>query len=611
MPSNETRPTSAADTQAAQQKHLSQSADTSRAITAARRAKFFSYYKPHLPVLAADLACAFLVALTTLALPLCANFIVDQLASETDHGLIYDQIFLVGGLMLALITSEALGRLFVDYQGHVMGARMETDMREELFAHYQKLSFSFYDKQRVGQLMSRISNDLFNLSELFHHGPEDIAIALLKLTGAMAILFYLSPSIALIILVSLPFAVAYSLYFNRHMGIAVRKSREKIASINEHVEDSLAGVRVVQAFGGEQQELERFGQENIRFLETRRLGYRAEALFSAGVQTYAQLLTLMVIVFGAIGILRTELSVADLMTYLLCIAILVDPISRVANLARLWQEGITGFHRFMEVLEIAPEIVDQPDAIELNGVQGRVEFIDVRFRYSPELSDVLTGVNLTIEAGEFVALVGASGVGKSTLCALVSRFYEPTQGRVLLDGHDVRTLRLRSLRKHIALVQQDVYLFAGTVLENIGYGSRNASRADIIQAAKLAHADEFISALRHGYDTDIGERGVQLSGGQKQRLTIARAFLRDPAVLIFDEATSALDGESERAVQAALAEIAKDRTTIVIAHRLSTIRHADRIVVLNEAGICEEGTHDDLLAKQGVYHRMHHTDASV
>ncbi|MDA1073442.1 MAG: ABC transporter ATP-binding protein [Proteobacteria bacterium] len=588
-----------------------ETADLRAVFHGARRKKFFSCYRPHLGVLAADLACAVLVATTTLALPLCANFVVKQLTEGADHEALYDQMYLVGGLMIILIALEAGSRLFVDYQGHVMGARMETDMREELFEHYQKLSFSFYDHQRVGQLMSRISNDLFALAELYHHGPEDVAISLLKFLGASAILIVLSPQLAALILLSVPFAVAYALYFNKRMGIAVRQSKERIAAINEHVEDSLSGVRVVKAFGGETLELSRFNEQNVNFLNTRRKGYKAEALFSAGLQTYTQLLTLMVIVFGTLAITRADMSVADLMTFLLCIAILVDPISRAANFARLWQEGITGFHRFMEVLEIAPEIQDAPDAIELINVKGAVDFCNVSFRYASAPEEALSNITLKIEPGEFVALVGQSGAGKTTLCSLIPRFYEATAGEVLIDGRNVKQITTNSLRQNIGVVHQDVYLFAGTVRENIAYGRSGATLEDVVHAAKLAHAHEFISELAHGYDTDIGERGVQLSGGQKQRLTIARTFLRDPAILIFDEATSALDGESERAVQAAVRSVAKNRTTIVIAHRLSTILHADRIVVLTDAGIVEQGTHQDLIEAKGVYYALHNTAASV
>ncbi|MEM7017824.1 MAG: ABC transporter ATP-binding protein [Pseudomonadota bacterium] len=591
---------------------LSTGGDVRRSLfSGARRRKFFSYYRPHLGILAADLACAVLVAATTLALPLCANYIVRQLTEGVDQAVLYDEIFLVGMLMLVLIGLEAASRMFVDYQGHVMGARMETDMREELFEHYQKLSFSFYDRQRVGQLMSRISNDLFALAELYHHGPEDVAIALLKFFGALTILYVLSPSMAAVILVSVPFAVLYALYFNARMGIAVRQSKERIAAINEHVEDALSGVRVVQAFGGEALELSRFNKENINFLQTRRKGYKAEALFSVGLQTYTHLLTLMVIVFGTLAITHSEMTIADLMTFLLCIAILVDPIARAANFARLWQEGMTGFHRFMEVLEISPDIMDVPDAVELTNVTGAISFRRVGFRYATTLTNAVTDITLDIKPGEFVALVGQSGVGKTTLCSLVPRFYDCTEGEVLVDGTNVKRVRLKSLRQNIGLVHQDIYLFAGTVAENIAYGRPDVSEEDVVRAAKLAYAHEFICALQDGYDTDIGERGVQLSGGQKQRLTIARTFLKDPPILIFDEATSALDSASERAVQDALYTIAKDRTTLVIAHRLSTIMHADRIVVLTDKGIVEQGTHEELIASRGAYYQMHLVGASV
>lgn len=583
--------------------------DPRAVFSGARRDKFFSYYRPHLKILAADLVCAILVAATTLALPLCANYIVKQLTAGTEDILLLQQVMLVGVFMLVLIALETASRLFVDYQGHVMGARMETDMREELFEHYQKLSFSFYDRQRVGQLMSRISNDLFALAELYHHGPEDVAIALLKFFGAMIILFVLSPELASVIALSVPFAVAYALYFNRRMGIAVRQSKERVSAINERVEASLSGVRVVKAFGGEMIEMARFNEQNEHFLQTRRRGYRAEALFSAGLQTYTQLLTLMVIVFGALAIQGADMSVADLMTFLLCIAILVDPIARAANFARLWQEGITGFHRFMEVLEVAPDIEDAPGAVVLENARGEIDFRDVSFRYPTAAQDAIKGINLSIQPGEFVALVGHSGVGKTTICSLIPRFYDATQGVVSIDGTDVRRITTQSLRRNIGLVQQDVYLFAGTVRENIAYGNQQASDADIIEAAKMAYADEFISALSEGYDTFIGERGVRLSGGQKQRLTIARTFLKNPPILIFDEATSALDTESERAIQSALLSIARGRTTIVIAHRLSTIMHADRIIVLTADGIVEEGTHEALMNARGAYFRMHETRA--
>lgn len=585
--------------------------NTTLALRGTRLKKFFSYYRNHLGVLAADLGCAVLVAATALALPLCANFIIKQLTLGQDPVNLRGDILMYGLLMLLLIGVQAACTMFVDYRGHVMGAQMETSMRKELFEHYQKLSFSFYDRQRVGQLMSRISNDLFDLSELYHHGPEDLAISVLKFVGASLILLYLDPTMMLLILVSVPFAAIYALYFNQRMGVALRRAKERIAAINERVESSLSGIRVVKAFGGEATEIKRFDQENENFLQTRRHGYKAEALFSVGLQTYAQMLTLLVIVFGTLAILEKDMSVADLMTFLLCIAILIDPIARAANFARLWQEGMTGFHRFMDVMELVPDVQDASDGIQLDDVVGSISFQDVDFRYSATSKLVLNQFSLSIKPGEFVALVGQSGVGKTTLCTLIPRFYDVTSGQVLLDGHNVRDISIASLREHIGVVSQEVFLFAGTVRENIAYGRAGATEADIIRVAKNAHAHEFIMALPNGYDTDIGERGLQLSGGQKQRLTIARAFLKDPEVLIFDEATSALDGESERAVQEAMYAIAEGRTTIVIAHRLSTIMHADRIVVLTGRGIVEEGTHGELIEAGGAYSAMHAVSASL
>ncbi len=576
-----------------------------------RWSKFLSYYRPHTGVLIADLVCAVVIAATALALPLSANFVVKRLADAAGSLAVLQEIYTIGAAMLALLAVQAMCTLFVDYQGHVMGARMETAMRKDLFQHYQKLSFNFFDGQKVGQLMSRISHDLFDISELYHHGPEDIAISVLKFGGAVVILLHLDTSLTLLIVATTPFAAAYALYFNGRMERALRQGKERIAAINERVEDALSGIRVVKSFGNEALEINRFDEANEHFLATRRHGYKAEALFSVGLQTYAQLITLAVIVLGAVRILGATLTVADLMTYLLCVAILIDPIQRAANFARLWQQGITGFHRFMDVLQRAPDIEDDVDALELTHAKGQVTFRNVSYRYPRGTRDAVHNISLTIDAGEFVALVGYSGVGKSTLCALVPRFYDASQGEVLIDGHNVKHLTLDSLRRNVGVVQQDVYLFAGTVTENLAYGRPGATRADIETAARHANAHEFISALPNGYDTDIGQRGVRLSGGQKQRLTIARAFLKDPPILIFDEATSALDTESERAVQQALLEIARGRTTLVIAHRLSTIRHADRIVVLTDDGIAEQGTHKQLMAAQGLYFALHDARASL
>jgi ATP-binding cassette subfamily B protein len=580
-------------------------------LSAARWRKFLSYYRPHLPLLAADLACAVLVSATTLALPLLANFVVKRLAIGHGAPGLMGEIWLIGAAMLALLAVQALSTLFIDYQGHVMGAKMESALRQELFEHYQSLSFGFYDGQRVGQLMSRLSNDLFSLGELYHHGPEDLAIAVLKFSGALAILFSLDVQLSLVIVALIPFAAAYALHFNGRMNLALRQSKQSIAAINERVEDSLAGIRVVKSFAGEPLEARRFAEENARFLQTRRFGYLSEAWASAGLDTFAHLVTVTVIVLGAARIISAHLSVADLMTYLLCVAILVDPIGRVVNFVRSWQEGVTGFERFMDMLETQPDIRDRPGARALTAVRGAISFREVCFSYPQSPRPVLRDLSLEVAAGEFVALIGYSGVGKTTLCSLIPRVYEASEGAVLVDGHDVRDITLASLRRNIGVVQQDVYLFAGTVAENLRYGRPDATLPEIIEAARHAQAHDFITALPNGYDTDIGQRGVKLSGGQKQRLTIARVFLKNPPILIFDEATSALDYESERAVQAALNELARHRTTLVIAHRLSTVRHADRIVVLTEAGVAEQGSHDALIAAGGAYAALYEGQASI
>ncbi|HBY98198.1 MAG TPA: thiamine ABC transporter permease [Chloroflexi bacterium] len=565
-----------------------------------RARKFLSYYKPYGRLFVADVICAIIVSAIALVLPLCARYITQNvLNAHPSNG--PGQIYAVGALMVGLVVVQTLCNTFVDYQGHMMGTLMESDMRTDLFDHYQKLSFSFYDEHRTGQLMSRLTNDLLAISELCHHGPEESIIAVLKFVGAFVILITINVRLTLIIFLFLPIMAVYALYYNRRLNAALRRSREHIGDVNAQVEDTLAGIRVVKSFTNEDIEKTKFVSANNRFVESRRESYRSEAYFYGGMMAFIQTITIAVIILGCVAIVNASLNLADLVTYLLFVAILIDPIQKFTNLARLYQEGSTGFNRFMEVMEIEPDIKDVPHAIELARVQGSVEFIDVSFKYKQDHEYVLKNVSLGIRAGECLALVGTSGVGKTSLCSLIPRFYEVTAGAILLDGQNVRDVSLRSLRRSIGIVQQDVYLFAGTVLDNIRYGKRDATREEIIAAAKKANAHNFIMELPNGYDTDIGQRGVKLSGGQKQRLSIARVFLKDPPVIIFDEATSALDNESERAVQESLEQLTHNRTMIVIAHRLSTIRNAQRIVVLTGTGIAEQGTHEQLTVLGGTY----------
>jgi len=570
----------------------------------ARRKKFLSYYRPYWRLLLADMICALILSATALALPLCIRIITKDILEKPGPDAL-NQIFAMGALMLALIAVYTLCDMFVGYQGHVMGALMERDMRSELFEHYQKLSFGFYDEQKVGQLMTRLTNDSFDMSELYHHGPEDIVISTLNFIGALIILVNINRELTFIVLIFVPIMAAYAFVFNRQMKRAMRISKDRIGDINTQVEDTLAGIRTVKSFSNEAVETQKFATENDRLVESRRQEIRSETYFFEGLIGFTQLLTLVVVVFGAVSIVQATLDLADLLTFLLYVGILIEPIKRFGNFTRLYQEGMAGFERFMEVLEVAPDIKDAADAVELAQVQGHVSFKNVTFKYKPGVEDVLQKLSLEIKAGEFVALVGASGVGKTTLCSLIPRFYEVQAGEILLDGVNIRDIRLCSLRSNIGIVQQDVYLFAGAVADNIRYGKLDASEEEIVAAAKQANAHDFIMALPHGYATDIGQRGVKLSGGQKQRLSIARVFLKDPPLIIFDEATSALDNESEKAVRDSLEKLSNNRTTLVIAHRLSTVRNAERIVVLANNGIAEQGTHDELIAQEGVYANLY------
>lgn len=566
--------------------------------------KFLSYYKPYLRLFISVLACSIIVSAVTLVFPLLVRYITKDVL-EGDLSTALTQVLAVGGLMLVLATVQNIGNYFVDYKGHEIGARMESDLRSELFAHMQKLSFSYFDKQRIGQLMSRITNDLLLLSELYHHGPEDYLKYSVRFIGAFIILFSIHAPLTIAVFCFLPFLGLLALYFNKRLNKALRRNKESIGDVNAQVEDSLSGIRVVQSFANESVEIAKFNRENNRFLDSRLNTYKAEALFFNSFETVLQLITITVVIFGSANIVNHALDLADLITFLLYISFMLEPIQRLNHMSTQLQEGLTGFQRFMEIMNLEPAIDNKPNAIIMPKVHGEITLNNVSFCYEGYSDNVLQKLSLHIRPGEYVAIVGPSGAGKTTLCSLIPRFYDITDGEVLIDRINVRDAELQSLRTNIGFVQQDVYLFAGTVMDNIRYGNQAASEADIIAAAKQAGAHDFIVNLPSGYHSEIGQRGVKLSGGQKQRLSIARVFLKNPPILIFDEATSALDNESESIIQASLEKLAKGRTTIVIAHRLSTIRNAERIIVLTENGIVEQGTHDILLARNGAYAKLY------
>lgn len=566
--------------------------------------KMLSYYKPYRGIFWADMFFATLSAAIALAFPLIVRYVTSTLI-YLETGEILHQVKLLAVLLLVLVAVECYSKFFISNYGHVMGAKIEYNMRAEIFDHLQKLSFGFYDNQKVGQLMSRITTDLFDITELMHHGPENLILSVVKIAGAFVILVSISPALALAAFIVLPFMFAYAYFLNGKMRRAFRQNRVRIAEINAQIEDNLSGIRVVKSFANEDVENKKFKGGNDGFLSAKKNSYHYMGSFHAGLGAFTTLIQVNVILAGAVLIARGSVDVSDMVTFLLYISVFTDPVRTLIDFTEQFQNGYTGFERFCEIMAIEPDIKDKNDAVELKNVKGDIAFENVSFQYEENTERVLKNINLIVPAGAYMALVGSSGAGKSTLCSLIPRFYDVTGGAVKIDGTDVRDIKLKSLREHIGIVQQDVYLFVGTVYDNIRYGRPDATREEVIEAAKNANAHDFIMSLPNGYETDIGQRGIKLSGGQKQRLSIARVFLKNPPILIFDEATSALDNESEKVVQESLERLAENRTTFVIAHRLSTIKNAERILVLTDDGIEEEGTHEQLLEKGGIYEKLY------
>ncbi len=567
--------------------------------------RLISYYRPYRGLFFSDMVFAILGAAVTLAIPLIVRYITTTVVLLPSEEAL--QIILkLGAAMVAMVALECFCNFYIAYYGHIMGAKIEHDMRNEIFEHYQKLSFTFFDNQKVGQLLSRITSDLFDISELLHHGPEDVTISLIKFIGSFLILVNINRTLTVITFAFIPVIAAYAFLLNRRMKHAFKTNRARIADINGQIEDSLSGVRAVKSFSNEEIEIEKFHEGNERFVESKRRSYWYMGLYNSGLGALTTLVTIVVLVAGASLMTGGKMKVADLVTFLLYINNFTDPIKKLINFTEQFQNGYSGYERFLEIMDVEPDITDAKDAQHITSVKGDICFDNVSFKYEEKQDTVLSHINLDVKAGEYVAIVGSSGGGKTTLCSLIPRFYDVDGGAVRLDGTDIRRIYLKDLRRQIGIVQQDVYLFAENIMENIRYGRPDATDEEVIVAAKLANADGFISQLPDGYQTDIGQRGVKLSGGQKQRLSIARVFLKNPAILIFDEATSALDNESEKIVQESMEKLAKGRTTFVIAHRLSTIRNAQRILVLTTNGIEEEGTHEELLAKNGIYAKLYH-----
>lgn len=563
------------------------------------------YYRPYRTLFLADLLFAIIGAGISLGIPLIVRYITTNVIILPGNEAL-QIIAKLGAVMLAMVALECYCNFFIAYYGHIMGAKIEHDMRNEIFEHYQKLSFTFFDNQKVGQLLSRVTTDLFDISELLHHGPEDVMISVIKFVGSFLILSQINLTLTLVTFAFVPVIGIYAFVLNKKMKVAFKTNRARIADINSQIEDSLSGVRAVKSFGNESIELEKFRSGNERFVESKRRSYWYMGWYHSGLGALTTLVSIVVLLVGTALITTDRMAVTDLVTFLLYISNFTEPIKKLINFTEQFQNGYTGYERFLEIMDVEPDITDAKDAVSVDTVKGAIEFDDVSFKYESKQDRVLTHIDLKVNAGDYVAIVGSSGGGKTTLCSLIPRFYDVDSGKILLDGQDIRKIKLKDLRRQIGIVQQDVYLFAENIMENIRYGRPDATDEEVIRAAKLANADSFISQLPDGYLTDIGQRGVKLSGGQKQRLSIARVFLKNPAILIFDEATSALDNESEKIVQDSMEQLAKGRTTFVIAHRLSTIRNAGRILVLTANGIEEEGTHEELLKKGGAYAKLYH-----
>lgn len=561
--------------------------------------KFINYYKPYKKVFFLDLLCAAFISLVDLAFPQLLRTLTKTLFLE-DSSIILHNIFIIGLIMLAFYIFQALCKYYVSCQGHIMGAQMERDMRKELFEHYERLSFSYYDKNNTGQMMSRLVSDLFDISEFAHHAPENLFISAIKVVGSFIFLFLIQWKLALILCVVVFAMIVFSISQNKRMQATFMDNRRKIGTINASLQDSLAGIRIVQAFANEDVEREKFHAGNEGFLTSKRDNYHAMGTFQGGNLFFQGLLYLTTLVAGGYFIAMDQMAVTDLAMYALYIGIFVSPIQILVELTEMIQKGMSGFRRFAEVIGTDPEIIDSDSASKIINPYGDIEYKDVSFSYEGN-EIVLNHISFGIQSGKSIALVGPSGGGKSTICSLLPRFYNTSSGSITIGGQDIRDITLDSLRNSIGLVQQDVYLFGGTIQENIAYGKPDASIEEIIEAAKKANIHDFIMDLPDQYDTFVGERGTRLSGGQKQRISIARVFLKNPPILILDEATSALDNESERYIQKSLEQLAKDRTTITIAHRLSTIQHADEILVIDEHTIKEQGTHKDLIEKDGIY----------